>query len=104
MRMGYEVYPSILGGADPESRIDADVSSLTAWLKTATPDEGEPADWKDWGAISEKEWKATQDYTQFAGQIQKPLPLDRIWDDSLLDAANDFDSAAVLKQAADWTP
>jgi NitT/TauT family transport system substrate-binding protein len=104
MRMGYEVYPSILGGADPESRIDADVSSLTAWLETATPAEGEPADWSDWGAISEEEWEKTQEYTVFAGQIQEPLPLDRVWDGSLLEAANDFDAEAVLQQAADWTP
>lgn len=104
MRMGYEVYPSILGGAAPESRLDADVSALTAWLETATPAEGEPADWSDWGAISEEQWEKTQEYTQFAGQIQEPLPLDRVWDDSLLEGANDFDAEAVLQQAEDWTP
>lgn len=104
MRMGYDVYPSILGGADPESRLEADVSALTAWLETATPAEGEPAAWDDWGAISEDEWEKTQEYTAFAGQIQEPLPLERVWNDSLLEAANDFDADAVLQQAADWTP
>ncbi len=104
MRMGYKAYPSILGGADPETRIDADVSSLTAWLETATPAEGEPADWSDWGLITEEEWDKTQEYTVFAGQIRESLPLDQVWDGSLLDAANDFDADAVLQDAEDWTP
>lgn len=104
MRMGYEAYPALLGGADPESRIASDVSSLTAWLATSTPSEGEPADWSDWGAISEEEWQATQEYTVGAGQIREEIELDRVWDGSLLEAANDFDADAVLQQAADWTP
>ncbi len=104
MRMGYEAYPAILGGADPESRLDADVSALTAWLETATPAEGEPADWDNWGEITEEEWEKTQDYTVFAGQIDEPLPLEDVYDDSLLEAANDFDAEAVLQDAEDWTP
>lgn len=104
MRMGYEAYPALLGGADPESRIASDVSSLTAWLETSTPSEGEPADWSDWGAISEDEWQATQEYTVGAGQIREEIELDRVWDGSLLEAANDFDADAVLQQAAEWTP
>jgi NitT/TauT family transport system substrate-binding protein len=104
MQIGYEVFPAILAGEAPEARLASDVSALTAWLETATPAEGEPADWTDWGAISEEEWEKTQAYTQGAGQIREPLPLDRVWDDSLLEAANDFDADAVLQQAADWTP
>jgi NitT/TauT family transport system substrate-binding protein len=104
MQMGYKAFPGILAGAAPESRLATDVASLTAWLKSATPAEGQPADWKNWGAISDEEWKKTQAYTKDAGQIREELPLDKVWDDSLLKAANDFDSDAVLKQAADWTP
>lgn len=104
MRMGYETFPSILAGAPIESRLESDVASLTAWLESATPAEGEPADWSDWGAISDDEWEATQSYTVEAGQIREEIELDRVWDDSLLEAANDFDADAVLQQAADWTP
>jgi NitT/TauT family transport system substrate-binding protein len=104
MRMGYEVFPSILAGAPIESRLETDVSSLTAWLESATPAEGEPADWSDWGAISDEEWEKTQSYTKDAGQIREEIELDRVWDGSLLEAANDFDADAVLQQAADWTP
>ncbi|MGY1753874.1 ABC transporter substrate-binding protein [Blastococcus sp. SYSU D01042] len=104
MRMGYETFPSILAGAPIESRLESDVASLTAWLESATPAEGEPADWSDWGAISDEEWEKTQAYTVDAGQIREEIELDRVWDDSLLEAANDFDADAVLQQAADWTP
>jgi NitT/TauT family transport system substrate-binding protein len=104
MRMGYETFPSILAGAPVESRLATDVASLTAWLESATPAEGEPADWSDWGAISDEEWEKTQAYTVDAGQIREEIELDRVWDDSLLEAANDFDADAVLQQAADWTP
>jgi len=104
MRMGYETFPSILAGAPVESRLETDVSSLTAWLESATPAEGEPADFSDWGAISDEEWEKTQSYTKDAGQIREEIELDRVWDSSLLEAANDFDADAVLQQAADWTP
>jgi NitT/TauT family transport system substrate-binding protein len=104
MQMGYQAFPSILAGAAPASRLDKDVSALTAWLKTSTPAKGQPSDWSNWGAISSDEWKKTQDYTEGAGQIHGSVPLNKVWDSSLLKAANDFDSAAVLKQAAAWTP
>jgi NitT/TauT family transport system substrate-binding protein len=104
MQIGYKVFPAILGGDSADSRLDTDVSALKAWLATATPTEGEPADWTDWGAITDEEWQKTQDYTQGAGQISGPLDLGDVWDDSLLDAANDFDADSVLKDAEDWTP
>jgi NitT/TauT family transport system substrate-binding protein len=101
MEMGYQVYPQILGGKAEADRITPDTASLTAWIKSATPAAGQPADWKDWGAIPDEEWTKTQAYTQGAGQISAPIPLEKFWDPSLLTEANQFDAAAVLKQAAD---
>ncbi len=102
--MGYEVFPQILGGADPASRIDSDTKTLEKWLESATPLQGEPADWKSWGDITDEEWAKTQAYTKEAGQINAEIPLDRVWDPSLLEAANDFDAQLVLKQAAEYQP
>ncbi|GEL21103.1 exported protein [Pseudonocardia sulfidoxydans NBRC 16205] len=104
MRIGYEVFPQILGGADPATRLAGDTQTLEAWIKTATPTTGEPSSWKDWGAISDAEWAKTQSYTQEAGQITAPIQIDELWDPSQLATANQFDSAAVVKQAADYTP
>ncbi|AEA26353.1 nmt1/thi5 like domain protein [Pseudonocardia dioxanivorans CB1190] len=104
MRIGYQVFPQILGGADPSTRLANDTETLKTWIKTATPATGEPSSWKDWGAISDAEWAKTQDYTQQAGQITGPVELDKIWDPSQLQTANQFDSAAVIKQAADYQP
>lgn len=102
MKIGYKVWPQILGGKPAESRLDNDVKSLKTWIASATPASGEPASFTDWGAISDSDWAATQKYTQEAGQINGPVDLARVWDGSLLKAANDFDSAAVIKQADDW--
>jgi NitT/TauT family transport system substrate-binding protein len=103
MRIGYEVFPQILGGESVENRLDDDVASLTTWLKSATPATGEPSSFTDWGAIPDADWEATQAYTQEAGQIEGPVELADVWDGSLLTFANDFDSAAVIEQADSWT-
>lgn len=103
MRIGYEVFPSILGGKSVEDRLADDVINLEAWLASATPPTGEPASWTGWGAMPDGDWTATQDYTLEAGQISAEIPLDEVWDPSLLEQANDFDAAEVIKQAADWT-
>lgn len=103
LTLGYEHYPQILGGEDAESRFDADLASLQAWLDSATPTEGEPADFTDWGAIPDEDWERTNAYTVEAGQIAEPIAVEDVFDGSLLAAANDFDSAAIVAMANDWT-
>jgi NitT/TauT family transport system substrate-binding protein len=103
MKIGYKVYPQILAGSTPDARLGNDVKSLTTWLKTATPKTGDPSSFKDWGAIPDADWTATKAYTKEAGQIKSEVDLGKLWDPSLLEAANDFDSAAVVKQAKEWT-
>jgi NitT/TauT family transport system substrate-binding protein len=102
MRIGYKVFPQILAGQPAESRLAADVNSLQAWLKTATPATGTPEEFTDWGAISAEEWAKTQAYTQQAGQITGEVAIADVWDDSLLGGANEFDKAAVLEQATSY--
>ncbi|RIV37659.1 ABC transporter substrate-binding protein [Micromonospora radicis] len=103
MRIGYQVFPQILAGKSADEQLANDVRSLQAWLKTATPATGEPKDFADWGAISEQEWTKTQAYTKEAGQITGDVPLADVWEPGLLAGANDFDKAAVLDKAANYT-
>lgn len=102
MRIGYKVFPQILAGTAEEARLPNDLASLKAWIATATPATGEPSGFKDWGAIPDGDWAKTQSYTKAAGQITGDVELSKVWDGGLLKAANDFDSAAVLKAAAEW--
>ncbi|MGW6905352.1 ABC transporter substrate-binding protein [Streptomyces sp. NPDC054940] len=99
MRDGYEAFPQLLTGKKADDRIDDDTKTLQAWIRTAVPPAGEPASFKDWGAISEQEWNKTVAYTRTSGQITKDVALADLWDDSLLDGANDFDAAAVIEKA-----
>ena len=103
MKIGYKVFPQILAGKSADERLKADTESLTAWLKTATPASGDPEQFGDWGAISDEEWAKTQAYTKEAGQITGEVDLKKLWDPSLLSGANNFDKAAVLSKAANYT-
>jgi NitT/TauT family transport system substrate-binding protein len=99
MRDGYRAFPQLLTGKKADDRIGDDTKTLQAWIKTAVPASGEPASFKDWGAISDAEWSRTVAYTTTSGQITKDVSLPQVWDDSLLNGANDFDSAAVVEKA-----
>lgn len=99
MRDGYEVFPRLLTGKKADDRIGDDSKSLDAWIRTAVPAAGEPESFKEWGAISDAEWNKTAAYTKASGQITKDVDVTELWDDSLLQDANDFDSAAVIEKA-----
>lgn len=99
MRDGYEVFPQLLTGKKADDRVGDDSKSLNAWIRTAVPATGEPGSFEDWGAISDAEWDKTVAYTKASGQITKDVDLAELWDDSLLQGANDFDSAAVIEKA-----
>ncbi|MGW2050473.1 ABC transporter substrate-binding protein [Streptomyces sp. NPDC001858] len=99
MRDGYRTFPQLLTGKKADDRIADDTRTLQAWIKTAVPAAGEPESFADWGAISDAEWNRTVRYTRTAGQITEDVPLPQLWDDSLLDGANDFDPAPVIAKA-----
>ncbi|MGV9641083.1 ABC transporter substrate-binding protein [Streptomyces sp. NPDC003514] len=103
MKDGYTVFPAILSGQKADDRIKNDAEILKTWVATATPAEGEPASFKDWGAISDEAWTKTADYMKSAGQITKDPDLKALWNDSLLKGANDFDAAAVISKAQSAT-
>jgi len=104
MLIGYEAFPGLLASESADERLPKDVNSLNAWMKSATPKTGKPAEFADWGSIPKAEWDATQSYLVLAGIISAPVELERAWFPGLLAGANNFDSAAVVKQATDWKP
>ncbi|MFI0820138.1 ABC transporter substrate-binding protein [Streptomyces sp. NPDC021098] len=99
MRDGYRAFPQLLTGKRADDRIADDTRTLQAWIRTAVPAAGEPGTFKDWGAISDREWDKTIAYTRTAGQITEDVPLPALWDGSLLKGANGFDPAAVITKA-----
>ncbi|MEU6537041.1 ABC transporter substrate-binding protein [Streptomyces sp. NPDC047000] len=99
MRDGYSVYPAILSGQQADARIANDTKILQAWVRTAVPATGEPASWKDWGAVSTEAWTKTGDYMKSSGTITKDPDLTTLWDAGLLKDVNDFDAAAVIGKA-----
>lgn len=100
VKMGYAQYPQLTQAED----INLDIETLQDWINIATPtgntDLGSVT---DWGEIPASDWEATQAFSVSADQISAPLDLDTVWDPSLLTAANDFDGAAVVKQAEEYT-
>lgn len=99
MRMGYEEIPQLSQGKGKKDKLADDVRSLKAWLATATPDKKGPQSWGKWGNVSKTSWQKTQDFAVYAGQLKKPLPLSKVWTDSLLKSANNFDRDKVLTAA-----
>lgn len=104
MDIGFKVFPAMLSGQSVDKRLADDTRVLKAWLDSATPLEGEPATFDDWGAISEAEWQKTMAYTKAAGQITKDVPISEVWDTSLLKGANKFDPAPVIDKAKAYSP
>ncbi|OEU96539.1 ABC transporter substrate-binding protein [Streptomyces oceani] len=99
MRDGYAAFPQILAGKKAADRIEDDTRVFKSWMDTATPKEGKPADIRNWGAISDREWERTVDYTKESGQIKNDVTREDAWDGSLLREANDFDAKAVIAKA-----
>lgn len=101
MRAGYEVFPELLPpSGDPEERLAEDTATLEAWIASAVPVDGEPADWGDWGDISEERWDALIGFLIDSDSLSAPVPVDDLWDGSLIAEINDFDREAVLDLAA----
>jgi len=103
MSIGYEEFPELAEGGTSGEAFQADVDSLRAWIATATPTEGEPESWGDWGEISQDSWDALQEFTlEYAGTIDEEQNIDELWDDSLLGDINDFDAQEVIDQANNY--
>lgn len=60
-----------------------------------------PVDFK-WGSQDDDVWKLAQDTLVQAKQIETPIPQGEFYTDEFSDAYNDFDHAAVIRQAEQW--
>lgn len=104
MRIGYEEFPELKKGGGDKA-FEADVESLKTWIKTATPVEGSPEEWGEWGRISEESWDSLQNFTiKYARAYNQPVDIDKVWDPSLLEQINDFDRQKVLDDARNYKP
>lgn len=99
MELGYEVIPQILGDATAEERLEGDTQLLATWLETAAL-EGDPASWSDFGYLDEEQLTATMDYAISAGTVEEAFDPSEVYDDRLLDVANDWDVAEVVEAAS----
>lgn len=101
MRMGYQVFPELLpDSGDAEETIADDTATLMTWIESATPLEGSPEDWPlEWGSISEERWAALQEFIMDSGDLEEEVPLDEVWDSSLVEEMNNFDPTEVIEQA-----
>jgi NitT/TauT family transport system substrate-binding protein len=102
VQLGYKEFPQLLAGKQADQRLKGDTELLTTWIKSAIPTDVPLDQAKDWGAIPEADWTATQSFATAAGQITKALSVESFWDPKLLAAANNFDSSAILKEAAEY--
>ncbi|TDD39033.1 ABC transporter substrate-binding protein [Actinomadura sp. KC06] len=104
MQIGFKTFPAMLSGQSAEQRLTGDTRVLQSFLDSATPAQGEPESFTNWGAISDAEWTKTMAYTRAAGQITEDIPISDAWDPSLLPAANQFDGAQVISKAKAYGP
>lgn len=98
VELGYEQIPQLLADASAEERLEGDTALLSTWLET-TALEGDVADWSDFGYLDEGQLQATMEYAVSAGTVEAAFDPTEAFDDSLLEAANDFDVAEVVEQA-----
>jgi NitT/TauT family transport system substrate-binding protein len=102
LNAGYEIFPQLVAaGKTKEETTPKDLVSVKTWLSSCVPGTatGPTSDWKDWGQMSKSRWDGMIDYLVASKAIDRPVPLKQFWDGSLIEKANDFDAAAVIKLA-----
>ena len=100
MRMGYKVFPTLLSSGSVEENIEKDTATLKTWLVSAVPLTGGPEDWSDWGQITPERWDSFQNFMmEYTDNLDAKVSIDKLWDGSLVEGMNDFDSQKVIDQA-----
>ncbi|UDY23483.1 ABC transporter substrate-binding protein [Nocardioides sp. Kera G14] len=95
VRMNWEKYPA----SKPKNvSEDAALAQGKAAL-LATVSQFKKGTNGQWGYLAPERWDADIAYLGLTGKIADPS---KLYDNSLLAAANDFDEAAVVKQAQEW--
>jgi NitT/TauT family transport system substrate-binding protein len=54
------------------------------------------------GAFIASDWKRMVDYLKDQGMLKQDVPLDRVYTDKFIKDINDFDKAAIEKQAREY--
>jgi NitT/TauT family transport system substrate-binding protein len=96
--LGYEVLPGLLQGESVEARLALDVNSLATWLASTAP-AGPVESWTSLGYLNTEQLFASMSLALTSGNISVAFPPEQAYDDSLLDAANDFDFAEIVALA-----
>lgn len=98
VQLGYEVLPGLLQGEAAEDRLALDVNSLSTWLASTAP-EGPVDTWTSLGYLSSEQLFASMSLALTSGNISVAFPPEEAYDDSMLDAANDFDFSEIVALA-----
>lgn len=96
LKIQWQVYPESkpAGGAEADA-VAKGVDSIMSRLKNQFPVDDQ------WGRVADKTVEDRISIAVQSGELKESIPLNEVWDPSLLDDMNDFDKAAVEKSAKD---
>jgi NitT/TauT family transport system substrate-binding protein len=96
--MTWKIYPeSRPAEGSAEQKLERGLKMTTTWDGWTDPDIGDKR-----GVFIESRWKDLSDFLLQGGQIAKPVPASRMFTSELVDQINDYDRAAIVKQAKDF--
>ncbi|MEX0426137.1 ABC transporter substrate-binding protein [Nocardioides sp. DS6] len=95
VRMNWEKYPA----SKPKNVPDDQAMAQAKDALLATVEQFKKGVNGQWGYLAPDRWAAYIDYLGLKGKVADPA---KLYDNSLLATANDFDAAAVKKQADAW--
>lgn len=96
--MTWKVYPeSKPANGNAEENLRRGVKMTATWDGWTDPEIGDKR-----GVFIASRWKDLSDFLLKGGQITTPVPTSRMFTDALIDQINDYDRAAIVKQAQDF--
>lgn len=95
VRLNWERFPA----SKPKNLSEDEAMAQAKGALLATVSQFKKGTNGQWGYLGAERWTAHINYLGLEGKIADPS---KLYDNSLLEVANDFDEAAVKKQAADW--
>lgn len=102
LRILYDAYPETrTAGTAVEDQLKTDLPALTA--RTGLLTAGDPVSNKSWGAYDPAGVAAWTTFAREAGIISKDLDPQTIYTNELVERINDFDAAAVISDAENWS-
>lgn len=102
MKIGYEVFPNLQPKeGDKDKAFKDDVNVLNKWMESAVFKQSDPLK-GTWGAKSPENWLNMQDYFVGAGLLKEKSSPEKVWDGSLLQDVNKFDTQKIVDQAKQY--